>query len=149
MNSPEPISPDANHRRDPLTVKLGTDVVRASQQYVDFMKSVSLRPIGETPTWDPKGNHHAWVDPTIVAAHEGGDLTVQKKLYQDLAVHLHRNRFPENGGHEADHSDDAEWLRRLAIYFGWSDELHSRVDREAVHEAYKVLPSAEYPEESE
>lgn len=105
------------------------------------MKSVFLRPVGDAPTWDPKGNHHPYVDPKIRDAREGCDLSVQKKLYEDLAVHLHRNRFPENGGSETDHSDDAEWLRRLAMYFGWSEEYHSRVSSEAAHEAFKVAPS--------
>lgn len=113
------------------------------------MKSVFLRPVGEAPTWDPKGNYHRYVDPKILAAREGADLSTQRKLYQDLAVHLHRNRFPENGGNETDHSDDAEWLRRLAMYFGWSEEFHSRVSSEAAHEAFEVARSSVTPEDSE
>lgn len=102
------------------------------------MKSVFLRPLGEPPTWDPAGKVHPHVDAKIVAASSSGDLTVQKTLYKDLAVHLHRNRLPENGGDHLDHSDDTEWLRRLSVYFGWNDELHRRIDAEAVKEAYTV-----------
>lgn len=73
-----------------------------------------------------------------MSAREDQDITRQKALYKDFAVHLHRNRFPENGGDLIDHTDDAEWLRRLALYFGWSSEFHRRIDAEAIREAYDV-----------
>lgn len=102
------------------------------------MKAVFLRPLGEAPTWDPSGGRHDHADALIAGARASGDIADQKKLYMDFAVHLHRNRFPENGGEDNDHSDDAEWLRRLALYFGWSEELYKRIDAEAIREAYEV-----------
>lgn len=101
------------------------------------MKAVFLRPEGQAPTWDPAGRGHAYADAKIVAARASGDIVEQKKLFKDFAVHLHRSRFAENSIGQ-DHSDDAEWLRRLAIYFGWSEEFRNRIDAGATREAYEV-----------
>lgn len=100
------------------------------------MKSGFLRDVGVAPTWDPLGVRHGAVDGQIEQA-RSSDFPAQKQLYRNLALHLHRNRFAENAMPEDDHSEDVEWLRRLAIYFGWSDEAWRRVDVEAVRDAYK------------
>ncbi|WP_146188120.1 hypothetical protein [Mycetocola zhujimingii] len=96
-------------------------------------RAVFLRPEGQAPTWSPEGGRNH-LDLAIAEAKEA-DLATQERLYTGFALHLQANQLLAE--HD-DHSDDDEWLSRLARWFGWSTDYEADVNSRTIRTTYKV-----------
>jgi len=98
-------------------------------------KAVELRPLGTAPVWGGP------IDGDIVR-YQNGPMEMQRKTFFGCARWLYDNLVRDIVPDEdrLDPSDNDEWLRRLAVWFGFDDDLRDEIIREAMRSAAEILP---------
>lgn len=100
----------------------------------DQNKPMELHPIGEPPVWG------GMLDGDI-AAYQHGPLDKQVATFFACARTMYDNQVRDSLADEdrQDPSNNAEWLRRLALWFGWDDDLRDEQVRIAMTAATVIL----------